>query len=256
MFGENERERANDVLDAFVGGEQTEGQQDRLALDPKEILEVVGVHEGKVGDTVGDDVNLLKRDAVDFVQVRRGKMAHDDEAVGEVGNLVHGGALVGVRFAQDGVQGSDQRHLEFAQQAEDVAAGEAAKDAEFVLQADEVVAVEVEELGSALVGGQVVLGELQTDPLGVFIAGVGVVDGDGEETAVAELGRDGRAEIGGEGGDAALAGQVVAHERDTSGQGQRGSVGGRNRRGARSYDGGFFIRKHVRGRHDCLFHVL
>ncbi len=80
-------------------------------------------------------------------------------------------------------------------------AGSSAEDAVFVLQANEVHAVDIQEVGGASVGVNILLNQFKANPGRVGVAGLDVVDGQGNI---------GRALIFG--GDAALARQLVADE--------------------------------------------
>ena len=204
------------MLDALVGGKQSEGEGDDLALQAELVFVKVGVHEGDVGDAVRDEVNFFFGDAVEVAKEGDGAAAHDDEAIGELGQLEEDLALVGVGLFEDGVEGGDDGHAEFAQESEDMAAGGAAEDAVFMLETDQIHVVDVEEVGGALVGGEFVLLEFEANAGRVGVALRGVVDGDGEAGEVGESGGEGFAEIGGEGGDAAAAGQVVADYGDAT----------------------------------------
>ena len=65
--------------------------------------------------------------------------------------LPHNAPLVGVGLAQHGVQRGDHRHVQVAEQREDVRTRGAAVDAELVLQAHDVHVAEIEEVRDAAV---------------------------------------------------------------------------------------------------------
>ena len=142
--------------------------------------------------------------------------AHDDEALRELGELVHHAALQGIGLAEDGVQRRHDRHAQLAQQREDVAARLAAEDAVLVLHAHDVDGVDVQEVRRAPVRRDVALGDLEANPRRVRVTLAGVVHREHEAVDRGELGRDRVAEIGREGGDPALARQVVAEHRDSA----------------------------------------
>ena len=177
------------VLDALVGREQPERQRHQPALDAELVLVEVRVDERRVGDAVRDQVDLGLGDAVDLPQERPGPLGHDDDAGGQVGQLRQDPPLVGVRLAQDGVQGRDDRHPQVAQQAEDVAAGRAAVDAVLVLEADDVGVGEVQEVGRPEVAVQVLLVDLEPDLRRVVVPLGAVVDRHDEALGVRETGR-------------------------------------------------------------------
>ena len=112
------------------------------------------------------------------------------------------------------MQRRDDRHPQVAQQREDVAARRAAVNAVLVLEADDVGVAEVEKVGRAAIRVEVLLCELETHLRRVLVALGHVVDRDDAAVDRRILSRDSAAQIGGEGGDAALARQVVADETD------------------------------------------
>ena len=87
-----------------------------------------------------------------------------------------------------------------------------AKDAIFELQGYEVYVVDVQEIGGAAIRVDVFLRQLKSNAARVGVAGLDVVDGQGNACCSAVLGSDGLTQVGGECGDAALARQVVADE--------------------------------------------
>ena len=174
------------VLDALVGREQPERQRHQPALDAELLLVGVRVDERRVGDAVRDQVDLGLGDAVDLPQERPGPLGHDDDAGGQVGQLRQDPPLVGVRLAQDGVEGRDDRHPQVPQQAEDVAAGRAAVDAVLVLEADDVGVREVQEVGRPEVALQVLLVDLEPDLRRVVVPFGAVVDRHDEALGVRE----------------------------------------------------------------------
>lgn len=89
-----------------------------------------------------------------------------------------------------------------------------AEDAELMLHAYHVGVVQVQEIRRLLAGGQVLLLNLEAHFGRIRVAVSQVVDGhDGTVETATQTGHR-RAQIGGELGDAALAGQVIPHERD------------------------------------------
>ena len=102
-------------------------------------------------------VNLAARHREDFLQELGRKLAHHTQAVRKLGNLLHDAELVGVGLAQNGVQRGHHRHLQAAQQMQDMASGRAAENSILMLQTDHVDAVEVEEFCGLLIRGQIVL---------------------------------------------------------------------------------------------------
>lgn len=61
-------------------------------------------------NTMGDQIDLVLRHSVDLAEERHAVCAHHDEAFRELGNLIHGAALQGIGFPEDGVQRGHDRH--------------------------------------------------------------------------------------------------------------------------------------------------
>ena len=115
----------------------------------------------------------------------------------------------------DRVQCSHQRGAQLAEQGEDVAAVWTAEDAEFVLQADEIDLVDVQEIRGLEVGRQIAFVKLEADPRRILVTLLAVVHRDSKTACLRELAGEGLAQIGSEGGDAALSRHVVADYGDS-----------------------------------------
>lgn len=112
------------------------------------------------------------------------------------------------------MQRDDERHVQSADQLEDVSAGAPSIDAVLVLQADNIVAVEVQELCCAFIRSGIVLIKFQSDALRIVVVTFGIVDGDSEETRIAVFHGDCSAQISRERRNAALSGKMVPNKRD------------------------------------------
>ena len=95
-----------------------------------------------------------------------------------------------------------------------MAARAPAENAVFMLQADEVHVVDIQEVGGAAIGIDILLREFKPNAGRIGVTGLDVIDRQGDAGCLMILGGDGLAQIGGERGDAALARQVVADERN------------------------------------------
>jgi len=143
MLLQDGRQRLDNRLDALVSRQQAEGQQHRLALHAKVVLVEAGIDKGHVGDAVGNEVNLVRRDAIDALQKARAALTHDHHPLRQPRYLLQHPALVGVWLLEYGVERRNDGHAQLFQQGQDVAAGPAAEDAIFMLQRDHVNAVNV-----------------------------------------------------------------------------------------------------------------
>ena len=95
-----------------------------------------------------------------------------------------------------------------------MAARGSAENAELVLQADDVHVADIEEVGRAQIGRQVLLLDLESNYLRILIAALDVIHRHAETLALRMRGCDGGKQVGREGGNAALARQVVADKGD------------------------------------------
>ena len=75
---------------------------------------------------------------------------------------------------QNRMQRGDHGHSQFAQERQDVTAGRPAENAELVLQADDVHIADVEEVGGAQIGRQVLLLNLEADHFRILVATPGM----------------------------------------------------------------------------------
>ena len=99
MLCQDRRQSANHIFNTFVRRQQSEGKQYGLPLAAKEILEVVGVGEWNIGHAMRDNIDSFGGDSIHLAQKKRGMLAHDDQAIRKLSQLVEDGALIGIRFA-------------------------------------------------------------------------------------------------------------------------------------------------------------
>lgn len=90
-----------------------------------------------------------------------------------------------------------------------------AEDAVFVLQAHEVNVIDIQEISSAAIRLNIFFNEFKPHPGGISVTGLEVVDRHGDARRFAIFGGDSFAEVGGKGGNAALARQIVTNEGQT-----------------------------------------
>ncbi len=138
------RQRLNHVLDPFARGEQAEGQQHLLVLDPELILEGVRIDEGRIRNAVRDQIDLGRGRTIDLPQNRAPALGHHDQPFRLPDDLVHHPALVGTGLLQDGMQGCHHRKVDLAQDCQNMVPRSAAIDPELMLQTEHVEAVEIE----------------------------------------------------------------------------------------------------------------
>ena len=218
--GKNRWQRPDDILNSLVWRQQSEGEQNGLAFGAKPVFEVVGVHELHIRHTVRDNIDFPARHRVHIAKHVGGHLGHDNEPVGSLRDFLEHTSLRGAGLPENSVQRSYQGHLQPAQQGKYVVAVSAPVDAIFVLQAYQVVAIEVQKIGGAIIGRDIFLIEFQTHSLWIFVARLRIVDRDCKEAVCSIFRRHGRAQVGRECGDAALAGQMISNKGDTSWQRQ------------------------------------
>ena len=211
MLGQDGRKGVDDVLDPLVGREEPEGEDERPPFHAEAVL---ASGERHVRNPVRDDVDLLRGDAVDVAEELSSAGGHDHQAIGQRGDLIHHAPLVQVRRGENRVKRRYDRHPQLAQKREQMTAGLSAEDPVLVLHGDHVDGVHVEEIGRARVRAVVAVGELEADALRIIVLVPPVVHGQHEAVEIGARGGDRIAQIGGECGDAALARQVIAEQRN------------------------------------------
>ncbi len=207
-------QRLNHVLDPLARGEQAEGQQHLLALDPELILEGVRIDEWRLRNAVRDQIDLGGRRTIDLAKNRAPALGHHDQPLRLPDDLVHHPPLVGSGLLQDGMQGGHHRQVDLTKDGQDVAARAAAIDSELMLQTEHVEAVETKEVHRFLIVAQALLLDLEPDFLAIIISFRQVIDGQHAAFRVRVLSGHGISQVGREGRDAAPARPIVGNERD------------------------------------------
>ena len=208
------RQRPDHVLDPLARGEQPEGQQHLLALDPELILEGTRIDEGRIGNAVRDQIDLGGGGAIDLAENRAPALGHHDQSFRLSDDLVHHPALVGSGLLEDSVQGRHHGQVDLAQDGQDVAPGPAAVDPELMLQTDRVEAVEAQEVHRFLIVAQALLLQLELHFRPVVVTFWHVIDRQHAKLRVGILSGNGSVQVVREGSDAAPAWQIVRDERD------------------------------------------
>ena len=147
---------------------------------------------------------------INTLQKFHAAFAHDHHTVRQGNDLLEHPALIGIGIAQDRVQRRDDRHAQFAQECQDITARLSSEDAVFMLQRHHVHVVDVQEIGGAAIGFNILLGQFEADPRRVLVACFGIIDRQRDAGGAFVFIGDGLAEIGGKCGNAALTRQVIA----------------------------------------------
>ena len=180
---QNCRQGIEHILDALIGREQAEGEQNGAAFYLELIFEVGRIHESHIGNTMGDQIDLVHRSLVDIVQHLSSAIGHDHQPGREGDQFFHHPPLVRLGFAQDGMQGGDYGHFQLPQHGQDVATDRAAEYAELMLQANHINIADVEEIRSAQVRGQILFFDLEAHYFGIVVSVLYVVDRGAETLA-------------------------------------------------------------------------
>ncbi len=122
--------------------------------------------------------------------------------------------LIGARLSQDRMEGRHDRRSQVAHQAEHMAARRAPEDAVLVLETDDVGIGEIQEVGRAEIGVNLLLLDLEPRLRRIVVSLREIVDRDHEAIGPRVLRGDRRAEVIGEGRDTAFPRQVVTDESD------------------------------------------
>src|SRR6516162_11589449 len=121
-------------------------------------------------------VNLLGSYAIDLFEETFASVGHHNEALREFIELVHQRLLIRIWLAQHGVQRRYHWHVYVAQKSQKMAAGRPTVDAVLVLDQDHLDVVDVEEVGCAAIGIEVLLVDLKSYPSWIVIAFESIID--------------------------------------------------------------------------------
>ena len=138
MLRQNSGQGGDDIFDPFVRREQAKTEQDDFALDAEQVFVKTRIHKGHIGDAVRDQIDLLRRHA-DRPSCRNSaprSLMTTNRSEGP--RLLSNTSSLSGRVAQNGVQGRDDRHAQFTQESQNVAARPPAENAILVLQADDI----------------------------------------------------------------------------------------------------------------------
>ena len=201
-------------LDALVRREEAEGQNDGLSAEPEFRLGGVRLHEGTIGYSVRDDLDLVGRLGMRGQQDLATFLRHDDDLRRNADDLAHHVALCGRGICEHRVKRRDDGHVEAREEPDDIAAGLAAKNSVFVLKVDHIDARGVQEFGGTSIVVDPLFADLEADALRIIVGliRVGHCDDRGFETGASR--RDGLMKIVGECRDAAAAWKLISDEGD------------------------------------------
>src|SRR4029450_8880294 len=107
------------------------------------------------------------------------------------------------------MQGCHNRHAQFTQESENVAACAPTKNSIFELQANKVHIVDIQEVGGASIRLNIFFRQFEANAGRVGITTFDVVNGQRDARGFAVFDGDGLAQVGGKCGDTALARQIV-----------------------------------------------
>src|SRR5580692_13065800 len=114
VLGENSRQSLNYVFDSLVRREQSEREQNRFPFYAKAVLVEIRIQERQIWNSMRYHVDLAAWHFEDFLQELGRQLAHDNEPVGEIRDLLHDQHLVWIWLAQNGVQRGYHRHFQTA----------------------------------------------------------------------------------------------------------------------------------------------
>ena len=137
-FRQNLRQRVEHLLDALVRREQSEGEQHEPSFHAELVLVKIRIDERNIGNAVRDEIDFGRRRLINLPQHPLPVLRHRDEPGRARDQFLHDAPLFGGRVVQDGVERGHNRHPQFAQQHQHVAAGRSAENAELVLHANDI----------------------------------------------------------------------------------------------------------------------
>ncbi len=160
--------------------------------------------------------DFFSRNTVNGLEKLLRLMAHHHHPVRELGDAFGDGHLALRRPLNHRVQGGHQGHAQAAEQVQDMDAVIPAENPEFVLEANHLHPVHVQKVRRQPVLGQNPLVDLETYLAGISIPLGNIVHHHSKMISAGVFLGKGRQQICGEGGDAALARQEIADQRDFS----------------------------------------
>ena len=209
-------QRVQHVLDPLVGRQQAECQQDLLPFHAELVFEKTGVRERHIRNPVRDDVDLFLGDFVNVPEKFCPLPGHDDQPRGKRKDFLEDLPLLARRLLEDGVECRYHRHAHRAQEAEHVPAGGPAVDPELVLDAQHVDVSQIQKICRPLVGPDFLPRNFEPNLRGIVVSFLPVIHHHHRAFQPWIEGADRVPQVGSEGRDAALAGKVIAEERDLS----------------------------------------
>jgi hypothetical protein len=182
MFGQNLRQRLNDVFDSLVWREQAEGEQYCFPFHAKAVFEKFGSRNGRSGTPCGTMSILLPGTLK--ISCRNWDESWLMTISGRKALRSLPSPSVGRDLARaEPYAALSPRHLQTTQQMQNVASGRTAEDSILVLQAHHVDVVEVQKFSGFLIGRHVVLGERPAHPRGIVVAFFRVVDWERQQSS-------------------------------------------------------------------------
>ncbi len=199
-------------LDALVRRQQAEGQDDRSAGEAQLQLRDRGVLERCIWNSVRNDVDLLRRNAVDRMQQIASLLCHHHDLRGPLDYVGQHTLLDRIRLGENRMQRSDEWHVQLRHESLYVGSGLAAEDAELMLQADDIEGTCIEARRSARIVLRVHVVNLRLHHSRVTVRLALLRHSDDLRLHVALC--DGLLQVAGERSDATAARQGIPDERE------------------------------------------
>ncbi len=203
--------RLDHMTNALVRCEQAERHQHFATLPAEALLQFIRLARRPVGDSVRNDFDAVRGDAIMAPQDFRAPRRHHDDFVGTVKDPPQHGFLRFRRLVENRMERHDQRQVDMADQLEDVRAGLSSENPILMLKPDGFGAALLNSLRRVPETCWVVGGNCP-DFRRIFDPG-SVVDRIMVESHSRELLAKRVGDMAGEGGDAAFARKGVADQR-------------------------------------------
>ena len=202
-------------LDAFVGRQKTEREDDLLPVEAEFRLGVTRPDERKVGYPVRYDLDPASWHVVNGAKQSLAFLRHDDYRRRSVDDPMHDVALDGRWFREHGVKCSHDRHLETGQELDNVAPGFTAENPVLVLEGSDIESSSVEDRGCLDIVADHFVANLEAHSRRIVVGATRIRHGDDAGLKIRARWCDRPVQIMGKGSDAAATRKMIADERHT-----------------------------------------
>ena len=202
------------MFNPLVWRKEPEREQYQPAFHSELVLVIIRIDKRDIGNAMGNEINLCGRGLIDLLQHLSPALRHHYEPGRARDQFLHHTPLLRIGLAQHRVQRRHDRHSQFPQQPQDMAARGSAENSKLMLQTHDVRVSDVEKIRRPLIGGQILLLNLKPNHVRVLVAVIDIVNRNGEAVLLGVFGGHCPKQVGRKRRDAAFARQIIAQKCD------------------------------------------